>query len=216
MAHALAGPNLKVRRQAPAAKQRALLSAASELFAARGYEAATTQEIAAQAGCAEGLIHRYFGGKRGLLLALIDRRASQELADLVHYWPLAPTLTQEYLHLLQWEIESMWQDRDFLRVILSRALVEPDFGKVLSIVGLSRHVPVFVERLSCFEEFRSLSQAEKEGVAQSIKVLGLVFGFMRPVLLQQDREAARKVATIIASNIVRGIQLHFSNTGGTS
>jgi len=205
MAHALAWPIVKGRRQAPAARQQALLTAASELFAARGYEAATTHEIAAHAGCAEGLIHRYFGGKRGLLLALIDRRASQELAELADHWPLAPTLAQEFLHLLQWEIESMWQDRNFLRVILSRALVEPDFGKVLRTVGLSRHVPVFVERLSHFEQYRRLSEAERDGVAQSIKVLGLVFGFMRPVLLQQDRTVAQEMATIIAINIVRGI-----------
>jgi TetR/AcrR family transcriptional regulator, regulator of cefoperazone and chloramphenicol sensitivity len=205
MPHTLAWPIVNGRRQAPAARQQALLSAASELFAARGYEAATTHEIAAQAGCAEGLIHRYFGGKRGLLLALIEGRASQDVVELAHHLPLACTFAEEYLQLVSWEIESMWQDQNFLRVILSRTLVEPDFGEVLSKVGLSRHVPVFVERLSRFDQYRSLSEAERDGVAQSIKVLGLVFGFMRPVLLQQDREVTRKMATTIATSIVRGI-----------
>jgi len=36
-------------------------------------------------------------------------------------------------------------------------------------------------------------------------VLGLVFGFMRPVLLQQDRRAAQKMATTIATTMIRGM-----------
>jgi len=195
----------RTRQRNPRVRQQALISAAAELFASRGYEAATTKEIAAFAGCAEGLIHRYFGGKRGLLLGLIDRRASQEVAELAHHWPLAPSFAEEYLQLLQWEIERMWQDRNFLRVIMSRALVEPNFGKVLSIVGSSRHVPAFVERLTHFEQFRVLPEAERDGLAQSIKVLGLVFGFMRPALLGQDRAASQTLAMTIATMTVRGI-----------
>jgi len=204
MADALILP-LNGRRRDPQARQQALISAATDLFASRGYEASTTQEIAAWAGCAEGLIHRYFGGKKGLLLALIDRRTPQELVDLAHHLPSAPTLGEEYLQLVSWEVESMWQDRDFLRVIISRALVEPNFGMVLSEVGLSRHVPAFVDRLRHFAEYRSLPEEEQAGVAQSIKVLGLVFGFMLPVLFGQDRSAAQEMATIIATTMTRGI-----------
>jgi AcrR family transcriptional regulator len=64
------------------AKQNALLQAALKLFAGKGYEATTTREIAAAANCAEGLIHRYFSGKAGLLTALIEYHFSQEVADL--------------------------------------------------------------------------------------------------------------------------------------
>ena len=193
------------RQRNPRARKQALIAAAVERFAARGYDAATTEEIAACAGCAEGLIHRYFGGKRGLLLALIDHRASQELVELAQRCPLAATLAQEYLQLLDWEIESMWQDRNFLRVIMSRALVEPDFGKVLNTVGLSRHVPAFVERLDHFEQYRALPGEERQALAQSIKVLGLVFGFMRPIVLGQGRVASRSTAMTIAATMIRGI-----------
>lgn len=196
---------MRTRRQRnPGARRQALISAAATLFAARGYEAATTQEIAAHAGCAEGLIHRYFGGKRGLLLALIDHRVSGELGELAHRCPLAATLTEEYLHLLSWEVDRMWQDRNFLRVIMARALVEPKFGSVLSTVGLARHVPAFIQRFDHFEEYRSLTGEKKQGLAQSIKVLGLTFGFMRPVLLGQDRSAAQSMAMTIGAATVRG------------
>jgi AcrR family transcriptional regulator len=104
----------------PAGRQESLIVAATKLFARHGYEATRTAEIAACAGCAEGLIHRYFGGKKGLLLALIQRRVSKEVVELTDQLPMAPTLEEEVLQLVEWEVRNMWHDRDFLRVIISR------------------------------------------------------------------------------------------------
>ena len=64
--------------------------AALKLFASKGYEATTTREIATCAGCAEGLIHRYFRSKAGLLSALIGHRISKEVADLDAPRPSGP------------------------------------------------------------------------------------------------------------------------------
>lgn len=75
------------RKRDRAAKQRALTRSALKLFASKGYESTTTREIAATAGCAEGLIHRYFGSKAGLLPALMKYRISQEVADLAEHLP---------------------------------------------------------------------------------------------------------------------------------
>ncbi len=196
---------MAARLRDPAGKREALILAATKLFARQGYEATRTAQIAAGAGCAEGLIHRYFGGKKGLLLALIQRRVSKEVVELTDQLPMAPTLEEEVLQLVEWEVRNMWHDQDFLRVIISRALVEPRVGKVLSQAGLSRHVPAFVQRLQHFKQGRPISEEEMEGVAQAIKTIGLVFGFMRPVLLQQDRKVARKMAATIAKIIGRGV-----------
>ena len=193
------------RNRNPAEKQESLIMAATKLFARRGYEATRTADIAAHAGCAEGLIHRYFGGKKGLLLALIQRRVSQEVVELKDQLPLAPTLEEEVLQLVAWEVRNMWRDRDFLRVIISRALVEPRAGKLLSQADLSRHVPAFVQRLKQFRQRQPLSKDEMEALAQLIKTIGLVFGFMRPVLLQQDRRTAASMATMIAKIVLRGV-----------
>jgi AcrR family transcriptional regulator len=58
--------------------KQALLEAAMQVFAARGFDAATTREVAAKAGANEQLIQRYFGGKAGLLLAILERFGSEE------------------------------------------------------------------------------------------------------------------------------------------
>jgi TetR/AcrR family transcriptional regulator, regulator of cefoperazone and chloramphenicol sensitivity len=199
------GPSAAARLRDPAGKREALILAATKLFARHGYEATRTAQIAARAGCSEGLIHRYFGSKKGLLLALIKSRVSKEVVELTDQLPIAPTLEAEVLQLVEWEVRNMWNDQDFLRVIISRGLVEPHVGKVLSQAGLSRHVPAFIQRLKHFRQSHPLSHEEMEGLAQSIKTIGLVFGFMRPVLLQQDRRVARKMATTIAKIIGRGV-----------
>ena len=56
----------------------ALLAAGVQVFAERGYDAATTREVAQAAGVNEQLIQRYFGGKAGLLLAIIERFGEEE------------------------------------------------------------------------------------------------------------------------------------------
>ena len=59
------------RRRDKEATKAALLAAGVQVFAERGYDAATTREVAQAAGVNEQLIQRYFGGKAGLLLAII-------------------------------------------------------------------------------------------------------------------------------------------------
>ena len=52
------------------ARMRAMLDGAIELFAEEGYASVSTRRIAEAAGCSETLLFRYFGGKRGLLIAI--------------------------------------------------------------------------------------------------------------------------------------------------
>ena len=67
--------------RADAARNRArILATASRLFAERGVEAVTMDEIAAAAGVGKGTLFRRFGDRAGLALALLDgsERALQE------------------------------------------------------------------------------------------------------------------------------------------
>jgi AcrR family transcriptional regulator len=194
------------RKRDQAAKKQALIAAATKLFAHRGYEATTTREVAACAGCSEGLIHRYFKSKAGLLLALIQSRVSQEVGDLNERLPLAPTLDEEFLQLVNWEVERTWEDRDFLRVIIPRAVLDPARGRLLKRVGALRNARAIVERLKHFKKCQSLPAEQIEGLAEFIRVLGFVYGFMYPLVWRQDRGRADKIAATVAEILVRGIR----------
>jgi AcrR family transcriptional regulator len=50
-----------------------LVAAATEVFAQRGYEGASLDDIAATAGFTRGAIYKNFGGKEDLFLAVSDR-----------------------------------------------------------------------------------------------------------------------------------------------
>jgi AcrR family transcriptional regulator len=56
----------------PSSSRDRLLEAAKRLFASQGYEQSATSAIARKAGTSESQLIRYFGGKMGLLDALLD------------------------------------------------------------------------------------------------------------------------------------------------
>ncbi len=209
--HAVPSDNLNGHKARPertrdrASKEQALIVAALKLFASKGYDATTTREIAASAGCAEGLIHRYFSGKAGLLPALMEYRVSQEVADLTHHLRPADSFEDEYLQLVKWAVEHIWGDREFLKVAIPRALLDPGFGQVLRQVGPLQRAGAISTRLKRFGESRALPDAEFDALVQSVSVIGFMFGFMRPAVLRQDRKTSAKTATVIAKLLVRSL-----------
>jgi AcrR family transcriptional regulator len=199
-----ASPPTAGRKRNRTAREESLIAAATKLFASHGYENATTRGIAAAAGCAEGLIHRYFGGKEGLLLALITRQVSKEVVDLKSL-PPAATMADEVAQLVGWEVERTWQDRDFFRVVIPRALLDPELGRVISGVASAQRANAIAERLRSFTQSRSLPAQELDTLANFISIAGFTFGFM-PVVLHQDREKAKKMAVMMARMMVRNLQ----------
>jgi TetR/AcrR family transcriptional regulator, repressor for uid operon len=64
------------------ATRQALVAAAAEVFAEKGYEKAGVAEIARRAGLTTGAIYSNFSGKADLLLEAIDLRAEDEFERL--------------------------------------------------------------------------------------------------------------------------------------
>src|SRR5271170_7142823 len=73
-------------------KQRvaALIDAGAELFAERGYEAATMTEIASRAGAAIGSLYQFFPSKEALAEALFNRFAERAAGAFARVEELAP------------------------------------------------------------------------------------------------------------------------------
>jgi AcrR family transcriptional regulator len=61
------------RRQRRQERQEAILDAATQLFAERGYANTDTDTLAECLGVGKGTIYRYFSSKRALFLAVVDR-----------------------------------------------------------------------------------------------------------------------------------------------
>jgi AcrR family transcriptional regulator len=67
------------RRRDAAATRRALLDAATELFAERGYDRTTVRDIATRAGVNQALLFRYFGSKEAVFA---EATAGHDIRDV--------------------------------------------------------------------------------------------------------------------------------------
>jgi AcrR family transcriptional regulator/DNA-binding winged helix-turn-helix (wHTH) protein len=185
-------------------RERALILAAAALFADRGYAETTTAQIAAMAGCAEGLIHRYFRGKAGLLVAIIRLHFGDEVSELTRL-PRKPTLAEEYVQLVSWETERMWQRRESLNVVLRQALVDPWVAAEMVRNGPNRRAALIAERLGNYRECGDLDSDQLHQLASSVGALAFMFGFLLPSL-GQDRASEKEIAFKIASMIAGGLR----------
>lgn len=80
------------RRRDPAATRTALLRAAAELFAERGFDQTTVRDVAARAEVNQALLFRYFGSKQELFAEVLSHN-SEALLDSV----AAPELPRRIL-----------------------------------------------------------------------------------------------------------------------
>jgi AcrR family transcriptional regulator len=69
------------REEQKVATRAALVEAARSVFARRGFQAATVEEIAAEAGFSTGAVYSNFGGKDDLVLAVVDETIAAELRE---------------------------------------------------------------------------------------------------------------------------------------
>ncbi|MFI6350584.1 TetR/AcrR family transcriptional regulator [Streptomyces sp. NPDC050560] len=80
---AAAAPRRRRRTRLTAAERRGqLLEIGRTLFAAKGFEGTSVEEIAARAGVSKPLVYEHFGGKDGLYAAVVDREMAK-LLDMV-------------------------------------------------------------------------------------------------------------------------------------
>lgn len=139
----------KGKKRDRSASERSLLKAAEEVFSKHGFKGATTRMIAKKAGVNESLIGRYFDGKMGLLIAIIERYV---LDDDVHTnltYPSQPTLEAELLGFAKFKYDlDCKKNFDFFKIVLSQAIVDAKFGKRIRETIPMFHQPQLEARLN--------------------------------------------------------------------
>jgi AcrR family transcriptional regulator len=188
-------------------KQKALVRAAAKLFSSRGYDATTTREIAQTAGCAEGLIHKYFGGKAGLLSTILREHLSQYGDRAAEPNNLEDSLERSIQRFVEKQLDHLWKERDLLRVSFSRAIVEPKVGKRIGKSAPPRHAKSLLRILEHNQKSRFLSRKDLDAAAHAIVALTFSMGFLRPTVLGMNRATCREIAHGAAIMVLRGLML---------
>ena len=187
-------------------RQRSLIEAANAVFAEHGYDAATTREVAERAGCSEGLIHRYFGGKRGLLLAVMESKAGEVLEGLRSALPDRDNVHDDIEQVLLWPLGVLWEHRDFMRVSVAQATTDPELGRSVAGRIHNQRVALVLEKLRRHQDAgRIRPDIDLEAAAQAIAGFGFMLGFMGQVVIGMDRQDVQRITLAFASLLTRGM-----------
>lgn len=187
-------------------RQQALIDAANAVFAEHGYDAATTREVAARAGCSEGLIHRYFGSKRGLLVAILESKADAVTDEMLLRLGEPVALEDDLVRILDCQLDLMWERRDFMRVSVSQAVIDPELGRFVGTGINERRVALITERLQRHRlAGRIRPDVDLSALANSLTALGFSLGFMAQVVFEMGRAQVRGIALQMAKTMAAGV-----------
>ena len=140
-------PDLKMSE-----KEKKILDAAIAVISEKGFSAASTSEIARQAGVAEGTIFRYFKTKKDILRGILIHLGNV-IAELLVVYGLKKILYQDGREDLRAGIKLVLKDRmamidavfPMLRIVITEAMYHEDIRQILYDKIISRAVEVFEE-----------------------------------------------------------------------
>ncbi|EQA53515.1 transcriptional regulator, TetR family [Leptospira kmetyi serovar Malaysia str. Bejo-Iso9] len=155
--------NIEVDPQWPEGQKKIFL-AAIDIFAQKGFSAATTMEIAKKAGVAEGLIFKHFKSKKELLLRLALPIMEGFIAPIT-LRRLQAVFSKEFSSLEEFltavfeeRIAFVTKNRNLLRIILQEAFVNSDIQAMLERVFKMNLAPLILQRLKKFQEQGLISE----------------------------------------------------------
>ena len=112
---------MRVNAETKVATRRRILEAARARFSQAGFEAATTREIASDAGIATGTLFNYFPSKEAIVLAMVAE-ALGEARHKAEGRRQGESLEEDLFGLIAAELRSLRPHRPYLRPVLETAL----------------------------------------------------------------------------------------------
>jgi len=124
-----------------AERREALLLAADELFLKHGFDGVSLDNLVAHVGGSKASIYQYFGSKKGLLLALVQRRHDQFFSELSLPTELGQRDLKEVLHEYARKLFQAFTHPDkiaFMQLILHESQRDPEIGRIAYELGPAR------------------------------------------------------------------------------
>ncbi|SPF47043.1 putative tetR-like transcriptional regulator [Candidatus Desulfosporosinus infrequens] len=186
-----------------------IIKAAQAIFSEKGYESATTREIAVRANVNEITLFRHFGSKAGILQECINRFASAA--------SLTNELDKELIGDLQHDLECLARTYlttamkriEHLRLCIMEAPHNPELARIFSQIPirLSSHLTEYL--LGQYEK-RAILNSNFELISQVF--YGLLFqfvlskcGFIYGFLDQPEDEVVKTIVAIFITYLEQGM-----------
>ena len=205
---------MKARLRDRAATTASLRQAAMQVFAVRGCDAATTREVAAAAGVSEQLIQRYFGGKSGLLLSIMELYAERDRAGGFGTPDPGDTIATEIENFLIFHLERERQAGDFARVAIYRSIVDKNVAAEIARMFTESREPFVLARLISLKS-RGLIRADADlrAVAHALSTLSFALAFNDQMLFRRTTKSLKRVISVVAETFSIGLAICKHDSG---
>ena len=206
LTHASTRRERQVRR-----KKEEIITAATRVFAAKGFSAATTKDIANEADIGESTLYNYFDSKREIMLALMDE--FKQLFDSDFHEATTLLSREAFVELVDKTIDVFTSRVFFIRALIAEAWIDDDI--------LETYVTARLQQISrILSDF--FSKEIEAGLFQSINpqlvsrfAMGMFFSLVVPVArgvepppTPDDRHA---LAEALVSVLIDGIHSPHGN-----
>lgn len=143
------------------AKRTQILAGALRVFRGRGYDGASMETIAREAGVSKGTLYVYFSNKEELFKALILSERHDQAESTLSGDPTSADLAEDLGNIGRAYVRKMTQPEKLstLRMVIGAAETFPEFGELLYDEGPKKGTALLAKRL---EHFMSEGQIKED------------------------------------------------------
>ncbi|ANZ59930.1 TetR/AcrR family transcriptional regulator [Secundilactobacillus paracollinoides] len=172
-------------------KQQSVLKASLILFAEKGYENTSTQDIAKLAGCAEGTVFKHFKTKDALLKAVLDPFVNDILPQVIFDFlkDLSGQPEEHFSVLLRYavrdRIKYIMENRQEMRIFIQEIVKNPSM-----LEGLTSRLVLVIETsvnqvFSCYQARGELVDWDAMRIIRTIS--GVLLGYLIPNIVMSNK-----------------------------
>lgn len=156
-------------RMTSAERREQLIDISRVLFAERGFEGTSIEEIASRAGVSKPIVYEHFGGKEGLYAVVVDREV-RHLLDMMRS-SLTAGHPRELLEQAAFALlDYIEQAPDGFRILVRDSPIGSETGSFVSIIGdIASRVEYILER-----EFKQRGFDAKNAPMYAQMLVGMV------------------------------------------
>lgn len=188
------------------ASESRLINAGILVFSKFGYKGSTTKMIAQKADVNESLIGRYFDGKEGLLLSIIEQFIEEMTNEELPY-PPQENLLGELTKYLETKVTGKERSESLGKIIITQALTDAKFKrKVFERVPMRSDVKLLDRLQKLVSEKKMSSKIDLKEVCEEIETYLHGAFLFDSILTEMPKEKLLKRVRQFALHYTQGIE----------
>lgn len=186
------------------ASQKAILNAARQLFAEKGFDGTTTKEIAQMANCAEGLLFKYYKNKSGLFSDLLKEWHEYNVDQLQNLAWHPDSLKEELYEIITWSFRQYQLSPELNKIAIAQRFMDNQPPESLQYrnVMISERADLVVKRLTHHQQQGRIA---KDIDLYQIHLLINSYALIKVVFRDTSTTTINKHAKALVKILIHGI-----------